>query len=123
MASKNSVPVPAPPLALRRDEPATDYDELRLDQCSELDLVMVKTRNSVYEVIVQSAATGDVLIRGGRHFPQFTQARIVGSTCGRSAVRLHCISLGMTLELETEDTGWLTSPICSVSKAPIIAPV
>ena len=52
---------------------------ISLTQLSALDRVFVRTRNSLYEIIVSSPASGDVLVRGGEFFPEFTSARVAGS--------------------------------------------
>ena len=96
-----------------------EEDELRLDQCSDLDFVTVNTRNSVYEAFVLSAATGEVMIRGGRHFPEFVRGRIFGSSFGGSSVRMRRISVDLHLEIQIDGERWTTSRICSVSRVPV----
>ena len=46
-------------------------DPIDLESCSELDWIVVRTRSSVYDVIVLSGQHGEVMIRGGRFFPEF----------------------------------------------------
>jgi hypothetical protein len=66
------------------------------------DRVTVRTLNSTYEIIVMEPQTAEVLVRGGRFFPQFTPARVAGSSLGGSFLKLHGVYAGFQLELVTD---------------------
>ena len=109
---------PALVIATQIEEPAagrTDRD-IRLESCTELDCIVVRTRSSVYEVIVLSGATAEVMVRGGRFFPEFRRATIAGSIFGSSAVKLRSICVGLHLELHVDGQSFVTSRIQSVSR-------
>jgi hypothetical protein len=55
-----------------------------------LEQFVVRTKNTTYELTVLSPATGEVLVRGGRFFPEHTRAHSPGrrsaaafSSCAR----------------------------------------
>ncbi|PYR04175.1 MAG: hypothetical protein DMG00_24390 [Acidobacteria bacterium] len=84
---------------------------MAIAQLSALDRVFVRTRNSLYEIIVSSPASGDVLVRGGEFFPEFTSARVAGATLGGSFLKLRSIHVGFRLELSLGQSFVLTSPV------------
>ncbi len=63
---------------------------------------------------MSSPATGDVLVRGGDYFPEFTPARVAGSTLGGSIVRLRALHVGFRLEFTVGRQFVLTSAMQSV---------
>ena len=91
-------------------------DALSLESCSELEWIVVKTRGSVYDVIVLAGDTGDVMVRGGRLFPEFRRGIIAGSVFGGSAVKLRSICVGLQLELHVDGKSFVTSPIQTISR-------
>jgi hypothetical protein len=88
-----------------------------LAELSALDRVLVRTRNSLYEIIVSSPATGDVLVRGGEFFPEFTIARVAGATLGGSFVKLRSIHVGFRLEFTIGQNFVLTSAVQKIEVA------
>ena len=87
---------------------------VQIDQLAQLEVLFVRTRNTTYEIVVTSAATGTVLVRGGDRFPAFTSARLCGSTAGGSVVKRAGIYPGLRLELESDAGRVITSTIVSV---------
>lgn len=90
-------------------------DAIQLDTCPEFQWIVVRTRRSVYDIIVLSGDAGEVMVRGGRFFPEFRRAIIAGSTFGGSAVRAGSICAGCHLELEVAGKSFVTSRIEAVS--------
>jgi hypothetical protein len=86
-------------------------------QLNALDRITVRTRRSLYEIIVSSPATGDVLVRGGEFFPEFTSARLAGSTLGGSFLKVRSIHVGFRLEFSLGPQFVLTSPVQTISVA------
>jgi hypothetical protein len=87
----------APAIGATADMPTWD-DGVQIDAFAPLDRLVVKTRNSVYDVVVVSPHEGNVLVRGGRLFPEFRQARLVGATAGCHTVKLLGVYVGLSLE-------------------------
>jgi hypothetical protein len=73
------------------------HDGLRLDTLEPLQQVRIWTRNSVYDVIT-SDTTGEVRVRGGRHFAEWTTVQFAGSSAGGSVLRRFAIHVGLRLE-------------------------
>ncbi len=93
-------------------------DGVCLDRLGTLDRVTVLTRNSTYEIVVLSATTGDVLVRGGALFPAFTPVRLAGSTLGGSFLKLRSIYVGFHLEFAVSGGVVITSPVGTVAVWP-----
>jgi hypothetical protein len=100
---------PAEPAGAKAD------DAIALESCSALEWIAVRTRHSVYDLIVLGGGSGDVMVRGGL-FPDFRHATVAGSTCGGIAVKLRTICVGCHLELYVDGESVITSRIESVSR-------
>jgi hypothetical protein len=98
--------------------PTPNWDDgVQIEACSPLERLVVETRNSVYDVVVVSPKNGDVLVRGGRLFPDFRQAQLVGATAGRHTVKLLGIYSGLCMELFVDHRSVTTSPVAAVYRA------
>jgi hypothetical protein len=98
-----------------------DWDGgLQLESVSELELLSVQTRNSTYEIAVVSSQTGEVLVRGGRYFPEFQAARLTGSSLGGSFLKVRGIYVGFNVELQVGARSIITSPVRSISRLPSV---
>jgi hypothetical protein len=93
-------------------------DGIHVANVSPLERVNVRTANSLYEVIVLSPETGNILVRGGVFFPVFMPARLAGSSLGGSFLKLRSIHVGFRLELNTDRGFIITSPVRAVAIAP-----
>jgi hypothetical protein len=94
---------------------ACDWSQgVHLPSLDEFQQVNVCTQNTLYEIIVINRG-GDVRVRGGRFFPEWTAARLAGSTAGGSCLKRLGINLGLRMELEVERRRIVTSPVCSIS--------
>lgn len=89
---------------------------IRLDSCVAFERIAVKTQSSLYEVIVLCGRTGEVLIRGGRFFPEFRRAILTGSTAGGSALKLRTIDVGLRIELRDDLKLYTTTAVEAVSR-------
>src|SRR4029453_9652850 len=72
---------------------------VQVETLNDLTELTVVTENSTYELTIISAATGEILLRGGRFFPEFTPARLAGSSLGGSFLKLRGIYVGFSLEI------------------------
>jgi hypothetical protein len=82
-----------------------------------LETLVVTTQNSIYEIIVVTADSARVLVRGGAFFPVFTPACLAGSSLGGAFLKLHSVHVGFRLEFSTEAGFIVTSPVRSVMRA------
>jgi len=89
-------------------------DGCQVDELTDLQALTVITRNSVYEIIVLSPRAGDVLVRGGRFFPDRRSARLAGATLGGSFLKLRGIYVGFRMELQVGRQAIVTSPVQSI---------
>jgi hypothetical protein len=90
-------------------------DGVCLDRLGALDRVTVLTRNSTYEIVVLSVTTGEVLVRGGTLFPEFTPVRLAGSTLGGSFLKLRSIYVGFHIEFAVSGGVVITSPVGTIA--------
>jgi hypothetical protein len=93
-------------------------DGLQIQELDELDAVTVRTRHSVYEMIVLSGDAGQVLVRGGHYFPEFTPARLMGSSGWGTFLKRLGIYRGLRLEFIVNRRRIVTSAVESVQVAP-----
>ena len=91
-------------------------DGLQIPDLAPLERLLVKTCNHIYEVIVVEPLRALVMIRGGQYFPEFTPARINGSSTGGGFLKVHGIYTGFRLELHTDDQAIITSPVREITR-------
>src|SRR5687767_3326847 len=94
------------------DRPWTDG--VQIDTLRDLDVLFVKTMNTVYHITVVSARTGEAIVRGGKYFPEPTRAVILGSSLGGAFLKLRGIYCGFALEVYAIGTRIVTSSVQSV---------
>jgi hypothetical protein len=82
------------------------------------DRLIVRTRNSTYEIIVIVPHTASVMVRGGAFFPNFTPARVAGSSLGGGFLKLHGVYAGFQMELVADELPVITTPVRTVSVLP-----
>jgi hypothetical protein len=73
-------------------------EEVRLDQLSAFDRIIVTTRNSTCEIVVTSPRTADVLVRGGHFFLELTTSRLASCSLGIDVVKIRSVNVGLRLE-------------------------
>ena len=93
-----------------------DWTEgVQLESMPDMETLTVRTENSTYEITVISGRTGDILIRGGRFFTEFTPARLAGSSLGGSFLKLRGIYVGFSLEIHFEKRLIITSRVRKIA--------
>ena len=92
-------------------------DGIQIDRMNDLETIVVRTRNSTYEITIIDGGDGDVVVRGGQFFPQLTPAHLSGATLGGSFLKLRGIYLGFSMEFLHEDRRIVTSPVQSIGLA------
>jgi hypothetical protein len=92
-------------------------DGVQLETLQDMDSLTLQTENSTYDITVICGRTGEILIRGGRFFPEFTSARLAGSSLGGSFLKLRGIYIGFSLEIHLEKRLIITSRIREISIA------
>lgn len=87
---------------------------LQVESLTDMAQLCVKTRNSLYEITVIDGSAREILVRGGQFFPQWTPARIAGSSLGRGFLKIGGIYAGFNLEIVTTDQTIITSQVQSI---------
>ena len=80
----------------------------------DLSQLTVETRNSVYEITVIDGAAREILIRGGKFFPEKTAARLCGSSMRGSFLKLGGIYAGFSMEILFDGQTIVTSPVQAI---------
>jgi hypothetical protein len=80
----------------------------------EFQQINVCTQNTLYELVIVSTR-GDIRVRGGRYFPEWTAARLAGCTSGGSFLKRLTISLGLQMEIECDGRRIVTSPVRTIA--------
>ena len=102
--------VPAGAILDRWSEKEWD-NGVQIDDFAELESIAVRTANSVYEITVLDGKRGDVLVRGGKYFPQWTPAHLSGSTLGGTFLKRRGIYVGMKIEFVPQPTEMVSKVI------------
>ena len=97
-------------------------DGVQMETREDLDRLLIRTYNSVYEVIVQSGVKGEVLVRGGRFFPVFTKVQLAGSSLGGSFLKRRGIYVGLRMEFFSDGETIITSPVTAIAVSPLASP-
>ena len=90
---------------------------VQLENMQDMETLTVRTENSTYEITVICGRTGDILVRGGRFFPEFTEARLAGSSLGGSFLKLRGIYVGFSLEIHFDRRLIITSRVRKIAVA------
>jgi hypothetical protein len=88
---------------------------VQLETIQDMKRLEVRTENSLYEITVICGRMGDVLVRGGSFFPEFTPARVAGSSMGGSFLKVRGIYAGFNLEIHTGQKFIITSRVRQIS--------
>jgi hypothetical protein len=89
-------------------------DGLQLDSLHELDEVSIQTRNNLYRIIVIAPRGGEVLVQGGRFFPEPTRARFAGCSLGGAFLKQRGVYVGYRLEIHIGLERIVTSHVRSI---------
>jgi hypothetical protein len=92
-----------------------DADVVDVRELAAGTVVIVRTRNSLYRLVIVEPGTQRVLVSGGDWFPEPTEARLVGATCGGSMLRPGWIGVGLRLELRHTNLPITTSCVDAVT--------
>src|ERR1041385_4096505 len=86
-------------------------DGVQVESLDDLAKMVVRTENSTYEITIISGRTGEILIRGGKFFPEFTPARLAGSSLGGSFLKVRGIYAGFNVEISVDSRTIITSRV------------
>ena len=89
-------------------------DGVQIDRLQMLDVLAVRTRNSLYEITIVSGEPGAVVVRGGQFFPEPTRAILAGASLGGSFLKQHGIYIGFRMEILHEGQYIITTDVQSI---------
>ena len=69
-----------------------------LGSCTAWDTIVVKTRASVYVLVVLRGDAGNVLMRGGSHFREFRRLLFAGSIADDGSLHPRTIDIGLHMQ-------------------------
>jgi hypothetical protein len=92
-------------------------DGVQLEDLPPLEQLVVRTRNSTYAMTILSPNTGEVLVCGGRFFPEPTRVRVAGASLGGSFLKIRGIYVGFAIELRHDGETVITSAVRSIGAA------
>jgi hypothetical protein len=84
---------------------------VQVDRMEDMEKLFVQTRNSLYEITIIDARSGEILIRGGQFFPELTPARLAGATLGGSFCKMRGIYPGFRMEISANGERTVTTPV------------
>jgi hypothetical protein len=112
-AAKNKDSVPAGAiLDTWTQDPWTNG--VQIDRMEDMQKLAVQTANNLYEIIIIGGHDGDVLVRGGRFFPELTPAHLAGATLGGSFCKMRGIYVGFRMEFAANGQRIITSPVQTI---------
>ena len=85
-----------------------------LSLLAAIDQLEVRTRNSVYEITVLGG--GQVMVRGGSFFPDWSAAHLSGSTLGGSFLKMNWIGCGFSMEFLHQSQRIVTTRVREIRK-------
>lgn len=88
---------------------------VQLEHLRELDELAIWTRNSLYRIVVIAPSAGEILVQGGRFFPEPTRARFAGCTLGGSFLKQRGVYVGFRLEIQMGLERIITSDVRSIA--------
>ena len=89
------------------------FDGVHVRQLPPLTKVLVRTRNSLYRIVV--AEGFDVFVQGGTFFPDCTSAYLEGASMGGGFLKVGCIGVGLQMEIQVGTRRLLTSPVVAIA--------
>ncbi len=90
-------------------------DGVQVESLEDLSRLIIRTENSTYEVTIISGRSGEILIRGGKFFPEFTAARLAGSSLGGSFLKVRGIYVGFNVEISVDSRTIITSRVRTIA--------
>ena len=87
---------------------------LQIDHWEDMEKLAIRTSNNLYEITIIEGRSGEVLVRGGKFFPELTPARLAGATLGGSFCKMRGIYVGFRMELNANRQRIITTPVDSI---------
>ncbi len=99
-------------------EAASQADGIALIDVDPFATLVVRTDNSVYRITILAPHLREVLVQGGKFFPERTRACLSGSTFGGSCLKIGWVGLGLHMEFHAGDQWIITSHVRAIAVEP-----
>ena len=96
-------------------EAVSQADGIALIDVDAFTTLVVRTDNSVYRITILTPHAGEVLVQGGKFFPERTRACLSGSTFGGSCLKMGWVGLGLHLEFHAGGQWIITSHVRAIA--------
>ena len=93
---------------------------IHLQALAGLERFAVRTKNTTYEITVLTPESGEVLVRGGRFFPEHTRVELAGCSLGGAFLKVRSIHAGFVMELLHNGQRIVTTPVHEI--IPVVPP-
>ena len=90
-------------------------DGIGLIDVDAFTTLVVRTDNSVYRITVLTPHLREVLVQGGKFFPERTRACLSGSNFGGSCLKIGWVGLGLHMEFHAGDQWIITSHVRAIA--------
>ncbi len=77
--------------------------------------LVVRTDNSVYRITILTPHLREVLVQGGKFFPERTRACLSGSNFGGSCLKMGWVGLGLHMEFHAGGQWIITSHVRAIA--------
>jgi hypothetical protein len=94
---------------------------IHIDSCAARETIVANTLSNVYELIELREDEGAVLVRGGRHFTEFSRVLFLGSTAERGPLHPRTIEIGLRMQFICGNRLVTTSAVQSLFRRPMSA--
>ena len=94
---------------------AAQTDGIGLIDVDAFTTLVVRTRNSVYRITILTPHLREVLVQGGKFFPERTRACLSGSNFGGSCLKIGWVGLGLHLEFHAGGQWIITSHVRAIA--------
>src|ERR1700674_1819101 len=91
---------------------------VQIDRREDMEKLVVRTLNSLYEITIIEGRSGEVLVRGGQFFLELTPARLAGATMGGCFCKMRGIYVGFRMDINENGQRTVTSPVESIATLP-----
>ncbi len=97
---------------------ASQTDGIGLIDVDAFTTLVVRTDNSVYRITILTPHLREVLVQGGKFFPERTRACLSGSNFGGSCLKIGWVGLGLHMEFHARGQWIITSHVRAITVEP-----
>ena len=94
---------------------ASQTDGIGLIDVDAFTTLVVRTDNSVYRITILTPHLREVLVQGGKFFPERTRACLNGLNFGGSCLKMGWVGLGLHMEFHAGDQWIITSHVRAIA--------